>query len=300
MQLKYLSFAFLVCSGVIFGQEKITVALWGDSRENLDHACERIASVLKAQSAEWDVQVHTGDFTHHGSEEDWQRTMAIPGITDIYRAGKFLLCTSNHDAGQEGGKGETVRHTYDEHTKGILPVNDEDHTTHFYAWHKGNVHIVVLDPYFTDSTRMQRWLDRYLENVKPEEWLIGVWHNPAYSLTYKEDFLPRCRLWLESLRNHGGDFVFNGHAHMYVRTKPLSPEGIVDTLHGIVQVINGTGGASWKDPAPPDPRIAFTPTTRSFPVITYITFEGRTATLRSFDARAEHNLQEIDHYELTR
>ena len=280
-------------------QEKVTIALWGDSRENLDHACEQIAQVLEHQITDWDVQVHCGDFTHSGSEADWQKTLAIPGIKELFVPGKFLLCTSNHDAGRVSGDPMAIRKAFDMHTRGVLPINDADGTTHFYAWHKGNVHIVFLDAYFSDSTTVQRWLDKYLEHVKKSDWLIGVWHNPAYAMTYKEAYRAHCRGWLESLAHHGGDFVFNGHAHLYLRTKPLLPDGTVDEKNGIIHIINGTGGASWKDPTPMGPQIAFTPSVKSFPVITFISFEGRTAQLRTVDARPENHLQLIDSYTIT-
>lgn len=281
-------------------QEKVTIALWGDSRENLDHACEQIANVLEHQITDWDIQVHTGDFTHHGTETDWQRTLAVPGIKELFVQGKFLLCTSNHDAsGGDRGDSWAFRKVYDSHTHGILPINEADSTTHFYAWHKGNVHIIALDAYFSDSSTVQHWLDRYLTQVKPDEWLIGFWHNPAYAITYKEAYLSHCRGWLESLARHKGTFVLNGHAHLYLRTKPLLPDGTVDEKNGIIHVINGTGGASWKDPAPMSPQVAFTPTVRSFPVITLITFEGNTAKLKTVDARPENHLQVIDTYSIT-
>ena len=275
-------------------QEKVTIALWGDSRENLDHACEQIANVLEHQITDWDIQVHTGDFTHHGTEADWQRTLAVPGIQQLYKPGEFLLCTSNHDAGREGEDIAAVRNVYDNHTRGFLPVNDADSTTHFYAWHKGCVHIIALDAYFSDSSTVQHWLDKYLAQVKPDEWVVGFWHNPAYAITYKETYLAHCRGWLESLARHRRTFVLNGHAHLYVRTKPLLPDGTVDQKNGIVHIINGTGGASWKDPAPMSPQVAFTPTVRSFPVITFITFEGNAAKLRTVDARPENHLHIID------
>ena len=292
-------FFILVTAIGASAQEKVTIALWGDSRENLDHACEQIANVLEYQITDWDVQVHSGDFTHHGSEADWQRTLAFPGVKDLYLPGKFLLCTSNHDASDKKDP-SSIRGVYDSHTRGVLPINDADSTTHFYAWHKGSVHIIVLDAYFSDSSTEQRWLDKYLEHVKPNDWLIGVWHNPAYAMTYKETYLDHCRGWLESLTCHGCSFILNGHAHVYVRTKPLLPDGTVDGKKGIVHIINGTGGASWKDPVTMSPQIAFTPSVRSFPVITFITLEGNTAQLRTVDARPENHLQLIDTYTVTK
>ena len=276
------------------GEEKVTVALWGDSRENLDNACENIASVLLHDITDWDVQVHTGDFTHHGSEADWQRSLGYKGIRELFVPGRFLLCTSNHDAQEDQKDASDKKSNWDKYTHGVLPVNDMDGTTHFYAWHRGNVHIVFCDPFFTDSTTMQRWLDRYLQNVKPEEWLIGVWHEPPFDLTYKEPNLSTSRPWLESLFRHGGDFVLNGHAHLYLRSKPLLPDGSLDETHGIVHLINGTGGASWKEPAASGPRTAFTPNEKSFPCITFLTFQGNRASIRTVDARPGKGLATID------
>ena len=72
--------AAFIAPRTFLAQEKVTVALWGDSRENLDNACEQIASVLLHDITDWDVQVHTGDFTHHGSEEDWQKSLGYKGM----------------------------------------------------------------------------------------------------------------------------------------------------------------------------------------------------------------------------
>ena len=130
----------------------------GNSRENLDRCLRADRYVLEHQITDWDVQVHTGDFTHHGTEADWQRTLAVPGIRELYVPGKFLLCTSDHYASGDKGDPAAFRGAYDRHTRGVLPINDADSTTHFYAWHRGNVHIVFLDAYFSDSTTIQRWL----------------------------------------------------------------------------------------------------------------------------------------------
>src|ERR1035438_10245593 len=127
-------------------------------RENLDQACEHIASVLLNDITDWDVQVHSGDFTHHGSEEDWQRTLHYKGIDQLFVKGRFLMTTSNHDCDEKGAPG--CRAIYDKYTKDVLPVNSLDHTTHFYSWDKGNVHIVFCDGFFTTPATMQAWLDR--------------------------------------------------------------------------------------------------------------------------------------------
>jgi len=277
---------------------RIKLALWGDSRENLDQACEQIASVLLNDITDWDVQVHSGDFTHRGGEADWQRALHYKGIDKLFVKGRFLMTTSNHDCDESSTPG--CRVVYDKYTKDVLPTNSLDHTTHFYSWDKGNVHLVFCDGFFTDPVRMQAWLDAYLKTVPRGDWLIGVWHDPAYAITYKENYLSTCRPWLEAIHSHGGKFILNGHAHVYLRTKPLLPDGTVEARKGMVHIINGTGGASWKDPVPSDEKIAFTPSIKSFPCITFLTFEGDSATLQTVDARPGSKLKVIDECKWTK
>lgn len=268
--------------------EKIKIAVWGDSRENQDGACERIISILLNDIADWDFMIHTGDFTHAGEKSDWQRSLAYKDMDKIFVQGKFYMCTSNHDDNLE---------TWDKHTAGVLPVNSLNHSTHFYAMQKGNVHAVFCDAYFTNAKVMQKWLDQYLETVPKEDWLIGVWHAPCYKdITYKSSYMDIAGPWLQSLYEHGGDMVLHGHAHVYVRTKPLLPDGTVDEKNGMVHIVNGVGGASWKDPQPVTEKTAYTPDERSFPCITFITIEGKNASIQTIDARPEKELAVIDEW----
>lgn len=276
--------------------EKVKIAMWGDSRENRDNATSDIAHILLYKITDWDFMVHSGDFTHDGKENSWQRTLHYPGIDSIYKKGKFYMSTSNHDSKDENSKAN-----WDKYTAGILPVNSMDSTTHFYAVHKENVDIIFCDGYFTDPEVMQKWLDDYLAKVDPNDWIIAVWHNVSYEdLTYKDSYLSICQSWINSLFKYGCKFIFNGHAHVYVRTKPLLPDETIDNKTGIVTIINGTGGASWKDPVDPNPRIAYTPSERSFPTITFLTFEGNKAHLKTIDCRPGKNLAVIDQCDYTK
>ncbi len=220
----------------INAQQKVKIALWGDSRENLDNATSDIAHVLLYKIKDWDFQIHTGDFTHDGSEKSWEKTLRYPGIDSVYLRGKFFMCTSNHEARSKNSK-----RNWDKFTSSVLPKNSSDGTTRFYAIHKGNVDVVFCDGYFTDSTRMQNWLDNYLDKVNPDDWLIAVWHNVSYGdLTTEKSYLKICGKWIETLYKHHCLFILNGHAHVYVRTKPLTPDEKINYKSGIVTVINGT------------------------------------------------------------
>jgi calcineurin-like phosphoesterase family protein len=265
--------------------ERVKIAVFGDSRENLDGAAEGIASILLNKITDWDFIIHTGDFTHAGKKKDWEQSLAVRGMDRLFVKGRLLLCTSNHDSNKKN---------WDKYTAGVLPTNSADGTTHFYACKLKNVHVLACDSYFTEPAVVQRWLDEYLKGVKPDEWLIAVWHCPSYGdITYKAG-LKSSRAWLESLYRHGGDFVINGHAHVYLRTKPLRPDGTIDERRGIVHVINGVGGATWKDPQPYTSKTAYTPATKSFPAITFLTLQDGVATLQTIDARPGKNCAVVD------
>ncbi|UCH11308.1 MAG: metallophosphoesterase [Fidelibacterota bacterium] len=273
---------------LINAQDRVKIALWGDSRENLDSACTQITDLLLHRITDWDFQIHTGDFTSTGSDQDWIRSLNYEGMDSLFLPGKFFMCTSNHDDNQT---------TYDYYTAGVLPINSADSTTHFFTYHQGNVHIVACDGYFTDASVMESWLDQELSDIPADDWLIGFWHPPCYGdLTYKDDYTHKCGPWLEKFQAHGGDFIFHGHAHVYVRSHPLLPDGQVDEEEGMVHIVNGCGGASWKSPQTVVTKTAFTPDTTSFAVVTFITLEEGNALIQTIDARPDRNLRVIDEW----
>ena len=277
-------------------QERVKIALWGDSRENRNGACEDIADILLYRITDWDFQIHTGDFTQNGSESSWERSLGYEGVRSLLIPGRFFMCTSNHDYYE--GDPLSDDHPYNRNTAGVLPRNTANGTTHFYYHRQGNVHIVACDAYFTEAGLMNSWLDSVLANIPEEDWLIGFWHVPCYGdITYKESYLDKCGPWLEKFHAHGGDFILHGHAHVYLRTHPLLPNGTVDHENGMVHIINGCGGATWKKPQKYTEKTAFTPDTRSFACLTFITIEGNTALIQTVDARPGRNFEVIDEWE---
>jgi predicted phosphodiesterase len=268
------------------GAKDVTLVLWGDSRENADNAAVHTLKVLREDIKDWDIMVHTGDFTSDGSAKTWERSLGYQGMREAFVKGKFFMCTSNHDR---------VEDAYDRYTKGVLPVNTVDHTTHFYHHQQGHVHLFFCDGQFTDPAVVNKWLEAELKKVPRDDWIIGVWHAPCYGdVTYKGSHLKACQAWLDTLYRHGGDLVFHGHAHSYVRTHPLTPSGTQDLKRGMVHIVNGTGGASFKKPVKKVARTAFTPTTKSFPTVTMIRFKGHALELKTIDTRPGKKLAVID------
>jgi hypothetical protein len=54
----------------LFAQEKVEIALWGDSRGNKDNACSNIAHILLYKIPDWNFHVYCGDFTHDGTDAE--------------------------------------------------------------------------------------------------------------------------------------------------------------------------------------------------------------------------------------
>lgn len=286
-------------TGPVLCQERVKIAVWGDSRENLSNAVGHISEVLLHKITDWDFQVHTGDFTTTGSVADWERSLNYPGMDSLFIKDRFLMCTSNHDT--ETGDLQSPDHPYNQFTAGILPTNSNDGTTHFFHFQFGRVHVITCDNYFIDRDTMNNWLEAELETVPDDDWLIGVWHETDYEdISYKSGSLALTEPWLEKFQSHDGDFIIHGHAHTYVRSHPLMPDGTVDHEHGMVHIINGTGGASWESAQQYSEKTAFTPDTTSFPTITFITLDANTILVQTVDARPESNLNVIDEWEITR
>ncbi len=127
--------------------------------------------------------------------------------------------------------------------------------------------------------------------------MFGVWHKPCYSdITYKSSYLKKCQPWLDKFHERGGDFILHGHAHVYVRSFPLLPDGSIDQINGMVHIVNGCGGASWKSAQTYSDKTAYTPQTKSFACITFITIEGNKAFIQTIDARPDSNLKVIDEW----
>ena len=86
-----------------------------------------------------------------------------------------------------------------------------------------------------------------------EEWLrsdlqqhrtlcaLAYFHRPLFSSGVYGSSGGVRNLW-EILFSGGLDLVLNGHEHDYERFLPQTPAGVPDSVHGIEQIISGTGG----------------------------------------------------------
>ena len=59
---------------MLWAQEQVKIALWGDSKDNYLAGCELVTHHLLYETTDWDFQIHTGDFTSYGRDEDWEKS----------------------------------------------------------------------------------------------------------------------------------------------------------------------------------------------------------------------------------
>jgi acid phosphatase type 7 len=111
------------------------------------------------------------------------------------------------------------------------------------AWHVVVVNSeIIVNSSFTDSARNTQmdWVEKDLKAHK-KLCTIAYWHNPRFSSGWHGGDRKFRPLW-QLLYDNNVDLVLNGHDHDYERFRPMTPDGIADSLRGIAEIVAGTGG----------------------------------------------------------
>jgi hypothetical protein len=77
--------------------------------------------------------------------------------------------------------------------------------------------------------------------ANPRACSLAIWHDPRFTSGPHGDTLAVAPFW-DALYAAGAELVISGHDHAYERFRPMDPSGGLDTDHGMVQLIAGTGG----------------------------------------------------------
>jgi Calcineurin-like phosphoesterase len=118
----------------------------------------------------------------------------------------------------------------------------------YYSYDVGKWHIVVVNSeimvnsMFTNAAR-QAQLDWVAKDLQAHQTLctMAYWHHPRFSSGWHGSDRNIGPMWQILYDNHV-DLVLNGHDHDYERFRPMTPAGVADTLHGITEIVSGTGG----------------------------------------------------------
>jgi hypothetical protein len=102
---------------------------------------------------------------------------------------------------------------------------------------------IVVNGMFSDAERKAQldWLAADLKGTQ-RKCTLAYWHNPRFSSgMHGSD--PSFGAFWQLLFDGGADLILNGHDHDYERFRPMSPDGVVDSTRGMVEIVTGTGGA---------------------------------------------------------
>ncbi len=132
----------------------------------------------------------------------------------------------------------------------------------YYSYDVGTWHVlalnseIIVNTAFNDAARAAQmaWVEKDLK-ASEATCTVAYWHNPRFSSGWhgsNRKFIP---LW-QLLIDNNVELVLNGHDHDYERFRPMNPEGVLDTLKGLTQIIAGTGGGVLRNFSAPLPNSA--------------------------------------------
>ncbi|HLO34186.1 MAG TPA: DNRLRE domain-containing protein [Anaerolineales bacterium] len=117
----------------------------------------------------------------------------------------------------------------------------------YYSYDIGTWHLIALNSNCSDAggcspaSPQGQWLEADL-NAHSNFCTLAYWHIPLFSsggYTAQNSL----SFW-QTLYNHNVDLILNGHAHIYERFAPQTPNATSDISRGIREFIIGSGGAN--------------------------------------------------------
>jgi 3',5'-cyclic AMP phosphodiesterase CpdA len=195
----------------------VKFAVMGDNGNGSKRQYEVGAMMAKVQEKfPYDMVIMLGD-NMYGSQnpKDFEEKFEKPYKALLERKVKFYAALGNHD---------------NQENRFYKPWNMNGER--FYTHKKDNVRFFVLDTDYLDP-KQQEWIERELK-ASSDDWKIVYFHHPLYSSAERHGSELDLREILEPLFiKYGVSVVFQGHDHIYERTKPQQ---------GITYFVSGAGG----------------------------------------------------------
>jgi hypothetical protein len=123
----------------------------------------------------------------------------------------------------------------------------------YYSYDVGTWHVVSINSECSDSPVRADLAPGCGLDSPQAQWLradlaahrnfctLAVWHHPAFTSGLEGPSPNMTAMW-QILYANGADVVLNGHAHLYERFAPQTPQGIPDPARGLREFVLGTGG----------------------------------------------------------
>ena len=206
--------------------QRFRVAIWGDSGE-ASSGQKRLAQRIEA--AQPDLLLHTGDLIYpRGAARDFNPKFFSIYAPTLARV-PFYGSLGNHDNITQNGRPWLDAF--------VLPRNGppEIAPERNYCFDYADAHIAVLDSNASAQVLagpIARWLERDMGGSR-KMWKFVVFHHPPLSEGLHGNEA-RTRALMPLFSRLKIDVVFNGHDHVYSRSK---------VQNGVIYVVTGAGGA---------------------------------------------------------
>ena len=199
--------------------DSLKFAVLGDFGDGSDEQYALAAEMARVrQRFPYEFVITVGD-NIYGSErpQDFVRKFEVPYKPLLDTGVKFYASLGNHDSREQ---------------RYYELFNMDGRTYYSFRPDKQNVKFFALESDYLEPEQVD-WLQKELEGSR-EDWKIPFFHHPPYSSGGRHGSHVRHREVLEPLFvQHNVSVVFNGHDHIYERTKPQQ---------GIVYFVAGSGG----------------------------------------------------------
>ncbi|HZP80269.1 MAG TPA: metallophosphoesterase [Chthonomonadaceae bacterium] len=193
--------------------------VYGDTRDGHD-VHRKLVVLIMAQDP--DLVLQTGDLVHRGSDAElWKTYDDITG--SMRRIVPVYPSRGNHDLGGPG---------YEERVTAPFTSGNKL----YYSFDKGGCHFVSVDSFssYKPGSPQYEWLEKDLAAAQKKAAHTFVYfHTPPYSIGAHGSDLTARRILCPLFTKYGVRAVFNGHDHIYYRTR----------RDGVTYVVTGGGGA---------------------------------------------------------
>ncbi len=229
---------------------KFSFLVMGDSRSYVEDW--RDVSQAANRDDHTDFTLFTGDIVSRGGRiSDWNEWF---DYGKEFLADNLLYHTiGNHECREYNGNSgiDAYLNIFK------LPENNTG-TELYYSFTYGNAIFICLDTEedktSTESSVQYNWLKETLAANQDKTWKILLFHRPFYTTgEHKGEMDYKMNTWFDAFDQYGVDLIFNGHDHMYERTKPVQKDGKVVSEYGSgenqgrCQVVCGGAGAPLYD-----------------------------------------------------
>ena len=203
--------------------------------------------------------VTVGDNAYeNGTQSDWDNNVFIPQYENLLRRAVFMPALGNHDLNDVGASNWANSVEIKMH---LLPRNaPAGQEERYFSFDYGDAHLVILDsnPPALDATQAA-WLEADLA-ATTRKWKFVFLHHASHSCangiaSFGSNMTVR-NLFGPLFEQYGVDVVFEGHDHLYERSKPVD-EYLVGGAAGsdglkTIYVMTGAGGKTLDSPASSD------------------------------------------------